>query len=136
MSNLEPKSDETEVFRIVPVIDPNKFYEHAECSRRAGKWPNQRYYTKVAPRYVGNKTRFIQGGYGDNSWQTDYFVNEYGDEISVDYTYEGNTCFREVPARPQIINSLEEMARKLVLENIDFSEAPDYIKTIVNKDYT
>jgi hypothetical protein len=136
MSDLEANLGETEVFRIVPIVDPDKFYEHAEHTRIVGKWPNERYYTNIYPRYVGTKIRFINGGYGDNSWQTDYFVNECGDEIEVKYTYEGRTCFREVPARPQIIPSLEDMARKLVLKTIDLLDAPDFVKSVVNKDFT
>ena len=83
-----------EVFRIIPT--PGKCYEHAEYTNRLGHYPEIRYFTNVQPRYVGVFVRFEAGGHGDGSWRTDYF-NDNGTIIVVPYSYEGRTCFREVP---------------------------------------
>jgi len=100
MSNTETK--ETEVFRLTPII--GKFYEHAEYTRRTGRWPTEKYFVNKSPKYVGEFVRFAQGGYGDNGWRTDYFRDETGKEVEVPYTYEGTTCFREVsPKIPKAI---------------------------------
>jgi hypothetical protein len=89
---------EVEVFRITPVL--HKCYEHAEYTRRQGRYPDERYFTNVPPRYVGEFIRFEQGGWGDGSWRIDYFRDLYGNQVSVNYSYEGRTCFREVPCGP------------------------------------
>ena len=86
---------ETEVFRIEPVV--NKCYEHAEYTREQGRYPNQRYFTNIPPRYVGEYIRSERGGWGDGGWKTDYFRDLDGNMISIDYSYEGRTSFREVP---------------------------------------
>lgn len=92
MSNNETK--ETEVFRLTPII--GKFYEHADCTRREGRWPNEKYFVNKPTKYVGEFVRFVEGGYGDNRWRTDYFRDENGKIVDVPYKYEGTTCFREV----------------------------------------
>jgi hypothetical protein len=129
-----------EVFRITPEIHPDKCYEHAEYMTKTGTWSakNERYFTSARPRYVGRKIRFTSGGYGDNSWQTDYFENEFGEEIAVPYSYEGRTCFREVECRPRTIPTLEEMSRKVIIKNLkpsDIEGIPEVVKTVLNKEY-
>jgi hypothetical protein len=129
-----------EVFRIVPDIHPEKCYEHAEYMTSTGTWSagNERYFTTTRPRYVGRKIRFASGGYGDNGWQTDYFENEFGEEIAVPYSYEGRTCFREVECRPAIIPTLEEMSRTAIIKNMkpsDIQALPMVFKTVLYKDY-
>lgn len=57
---------ETEVFRIKPLV--NKCYEHAEYTRKEGRYPNERFFTNVPPRYVGEFIRQEHGGYGDGGW--------------------------------------------------------------------
>ena len=90
--------EEVEVFRIQPVA--NKCYEHAEYTRREGRYHQQeRYFTNVPPRYVGEYIRSESGGSGDGSWHRDFFKDVNGDEIRIDYSYEGRTSFREVPCR-------------------------------------
>ena len=89
---------EIEVFRMQPVV--NKCYEHAEYTRREGRYPNERYFTNVPPRYVGEFIRQERGGWGDNGWATDYFRDLNGNEVVVNYSYEGRTSFREVPCPP------------------------------------
>jgi hypothetical protein len=86
---------ETEVFRIEPVV--NKCYEHAEYTRKEGRYPNERYFTNIPPRYVGEYIRSERGGWGDGGWKTDYFRDLDGIEKAIDYSYEGRTSFREVP---------------------------------------
>jgi len=80
---------ETEVYRLTP--EEGKYYEYAECTRKAGKYPNERYYTTKPLQYVGKFIKHNSVGYGDNAdhWAT--FENGV-----VHYSYEGNTCFKEV----------------------------------------
>jgi len=100
---------EFEVFRITPTI--GRRYEHAECTRQEGRWPNQRYYTKTPPKYVGEFIKCDQGGYGDGSWRTDYFRQMDGTMVSVPYTYEGTTCFREICLPPQVAKEVNEFTQ-------------------------
>jgi len=91
------KKENIEMFRISPEL--NKYYEYAEYTHKEGNYPNQRYFINTLPRYVGMFIRRMEGGYCDGSWRTDYFLDENGNEISVNYSYEGTTCFREVPCK-------------------------------------
>lgn len=90
-------SGEKEVFRIMPEL--GKCYEHAESTRRVGVHPRERSF---APgnnvRYVGELINIEQGGFGDGSWRTDTFRHN-GINTVVPYSYEGNTCFIEVPCK-------------------------------------
>jgi hypothetical protein len=94
MNANNTQTGEIEVYRMTPTL--GKFYEHAEYTRRQGRWPNEHYFVNKPPKYVGEFVRFVEGGYGDNGWRIDYFKDENGNEIAVNYTYEGTTCFREV----------------------------------------
>ena len=114
---------EIEVFRITPEID--KCYEHVEATRVEGYWPNTRYFTTNTPRYVGRFIKQVRQGFGDASRVRDYFEDNNGNEQTVDYSYEGKTCFREVPCLPKNIPSLEELSRKVVKGNFDYSHLPD-----------
>lgn len=107
-----------EVFRITPEVG-EKCYEYAEADSRLtkGNWPNQKFFTNVPPLYVGRLIRFVTGGYGDNGWRTDYFEDNTGREHVVNYSYEGNTCFHEVPCLPNVIPSL-------VKQKLDYSKLP------------
>lgn len=114
---------EFEVFRITPEVG-EKCYEYAESTRTEGRWPKERRFTNVQPLYVGRLIRFETGGYGDNGWRRDYFQDNNGREQVVNYSYEGRTCFREVPCLPAIIPSLESLSRKVVKSNLDYSNLP------------
>ena len=114
---------EFEVFRITPEVG-EKCYEYAESTRTEGRWPKERRFTNVQPLYVGRLIRFETGGYGDNGWRRDYFQDNNGREQVVNYSYEGRTCFREVPCRPAVIPSLESLSRKVVKSNLDYSNLP------------
>jgi hypothetical protein len=115
---------EFEVFRITPEVG-EKCYEYAESTRTEGIWPKERRFTNVQPLYVGRLIRFETGGYGDNGWRRDYFQDNNGREQVVNYSYEGRTCFREVPCRPTVIPSLESLSRKVVKSNLDYSSLPE-----------
>jgi hypothetical protein len=110
---------ETQVYRICPVVSDGKFYEYAECTRKEGRWPNEKWFTTNKLIYVGRLVKIAQGGYGDGGWRTDYFEDEYGNEHKVDYNYFGTTCFREVPQRP--IPSLQDLSRHIVKKHVDVS---------------
>lgn len=88
------KDKDKEVFRLTPTI--GKHYEHAECTRKEGKWPSEKYYAPFKNIiYVGILIKIEEGGYGDNGWRTDTFSN--CNKITlVPYSYAGNTCFIEV----------------------------------------
>ena len=92
---------EIEVFRITPEVG-EKCYEYAESTRSQGSRPNEKRFTNVQPRYVGRLIRFETGGWGDGGWRKDYFEDNNGIEQVVNYSYEGNTCFREVPCRSSL----------------------------------
>ena len=116
-------SQEIEVFRICPVV--NKFYEHAEYTHSLGRYPNQRYFTNIPPKYVGEFIRSERGGWGDGGWQTDYFKNLNGDITSINYSYEGRTSFREVPCHQkplprEHIEAIQNKIRIPTLQNLVF----------------
>jgi len=79
---------ETEVYRLTP--EQGKCYEYAECTRKEGRWPNERYYTTHPLKLVGKFIKHESIGYHDNAQHWDIF--EYG---TVHYSYSGDTCFRE-----------------------------------------
>jgi len=88
---------EIEVFRISPV--EGKCYEHIEATRSqyiGGE--NRRYFSRNAPRYVGKFIKTLRYGYGDGGSVIAVF-QDGPTENKVDYSYEGNTCFIEVPCR-------------------------------------
>jgi|694.fasta_scaffold20903_9 hypothetical protein len=114
---------EFEVFRITPEVN-EKCYEYAESTRSQGRWPNERRFTNVKPQYVGRLIKIETGGYGDNGWRRDYFQDNTGKERVVNYSYEGNTCFREVPCLPAVVPSLESLSRNVVKKNMDYSSLP------------
>jgi len=84
-----------EMFRISPQLD--KYYEYAEYTMSEGKYPNTRYFINSTPQYVGEFIKREEGGCGDGSWRIDYFRDDNMNIIPIKYTYEGTTCFREVP---------------------------------------
>ena len=100
--------NEIEVFRIEPLI--GKWYEHVECTRKEGI---KRFFTSVPPKYVGKKIRREQGGWGDGGWVRDIFFDGQKFNI-INYSYEGRTCFREVPQQmPTYIEDITNLSRKI-----------------------
>ena len=107
-------SQEKEVFRI--SLEVGKCYEHVEATRDEwikGKYvmkskdnpegyiePRWRYFSTNQPTYVGKFLKVERwgghGGYGDGAEVVAVFSNN-GREVRVRYSYEGFTCFNEVP---------------------------------------
>lgn len=90
---------ETEVFFI--SLEKGKCYEHAEATRSeyvGGKW---RYFTTNVPKYVGEYTKQRRSGSGDGMEVYSYFKDSRtGETHEIAHSYEGNTCFLEVPCPP------------------------------------
>jgi hypothetical protein len=84
-----------EVFRKTPEV--GKYYEYAECTEKIGSYSenNDKYFTTNPLRYVGKYIKHERYGWGDNADHFAIFDNK-GEEIRIEYSYEGNTCFREV----------------------------------------
>ena len=90
------RTGETEVFAISPEL--GKCYKHAEATRKTGINPNEKFYSTNTPRFVGRFIREERYGYGDGGSYFAFFQDDStGAENSVEYSYEGNTCFIEVP---------------------------------------
>jgi len=85
----------TEVFRLTPKL--GKCYMYAEATSRQGHWPREKYFTTNELQYVGVFKAH------DYATHIGVFDN-YGTEVQVNYSYEGNTCFIEIPL-PTPINS-------------------------------
>jgi hypothetical protein len=83
---------EIEVYRNEP--EEGKYYYTTTLTRRAGNFPNQRFYTTNELVYVGKFIKHYKYGYHDNAVHWDIF-DKNGTEIKVNYTYEGTTCFLE-----------------------------------------
>jgi hypothetical protein len=123
---------------MTPVL--NRCYEHAEYTRSQGNYPNQRYFVNVPPRYVGEFIRFEQGGWGDAGWRRDYFRDLNGNEVAVNYSYEGRTCFREVPCGPKPLPSehLEAIKNRNhvpTLKSLAFAQLPSDTVAELRKNY-
>ena len=115
--------NETEVFRITPEY--GKFYEHAEYTRRVGRYPNEKYYINTPPIYVGQLIERAQGGWGDGSWRTDYFINYNMLKVAINYSYDGRVhYFREVlpRMRPELKEAICNVKRNPSLLQIAMSQ--------------
>ena len=101
--------EEIEVFNnIKPVV--NKCYQHIEATR--SEWQKgegnygylsdegkYRYFSKNKPTYVGEFIREEQSGYGASHGDGGSVIAVFrrgGEEVSVKYSSEGFTCFKEV----------------------------------------
>jgi len=120
---------EEEVFRIIPQI--NKAYETAICTRKTGIHPNDRYYTTNPVVYVGIAIKNVTYGYGDGSCGYVLF-SKNGIEEKVEYTYEGTTCFREVPIKPCEIPSLFFLSHEVVKKHYDMNELKEKFSLSIN----
>jgi len=89
--------EEKEVFRITP--NQTNYYEWVEYTRKIGSCPRERYFAPSKKTiYVGRLFKREEGGFGDGGWRKDIFI--YRDKtVIVPYSYEGNTCFVEVPEK-------------------------------------
>jgi|LakMenEpi03Aug12_release.lakeMendotaPanAssembly.Ray.scaffolds.fasta_scaffold345989_2 hypothetical protein len=93
----------TEVFRLTPEV--GKRYRYAEATSRQGSYPTQKYFTTNEVHYVGVFKEHLQYGYRDNAIHIGVFDN-YGTEVRVNYSYDGNTCFIEIP-QPRINSDIK-----------------------------
>jgi len=91
---MNEQVNEVEVFRLTPK--EGKYYETAEATRRTGNWDSMRYFTTNPVRYMGKFLYHERTGYHDASRSWAYFEDDNGKIINIEYSYEGNTCFREV----------------------------------------
>jgi hypothetical protein len=92
------EKEEKEVFRITP--EWTKYYAWAEYTRKIGNYPNEKYFAP-STIYVGQLFKRDEGGFGDGSWRRDTFI--YHDKtVVVNYSYEGHTCFIEVPEKEKL----------------------------------
>jgi hypothetical protein len=93
------QAGETQVYRKIPVVG-DKCYEHVEATRSVNVGNGKRkYYSTNVPTYVGKFVRQERiGPYGDGQYVFDYF-DDNGRETKVAYSYEGLTCFNEVPCK-------------------------------------
>ena len=97
LKESKPEENEFEVYRLSP--EEGKYYETATYTRKTGLYrlKNEKYYTTNPLKYVGLFIKTERTGYGDNGQVCSIFDN-YGEEVRVDYTYEGTTCFVEINA--------------------------------------
>lgn len=107
-------ANEIEVFRIKTEVD--KCYEHIEATR--SEYVGQgtyRYFSTNQPRYVGKFIRQERYGYGDGGEIIDVF-SDNGKEVRVNYSYEGFTCFIEVPCKLNLNSKAKNQAVRNVYE--------------------
>jgi len=94
----QPRLGETEVFFNRP--EEGKCYEHAEATRKEWIDGRRRYFTTNMPKYVGKFVKQTHSGTSDGIEVHSYFKDSRtGETHEIAHSYEGNTCFREVPCR-------------------------------------
>lgn len=88
---------ETEVYRICK-FEPDACYEFALYTKHKGKWPNERYYVDSETLvYLGRHISSDRWGAGDGSGGSETFIDDKtGKTTTIEYDYEGKTCFRKV----------------------------------------
>jgi hypothetical protein len=81
-----------------PIVD--KYYEATFWDRKEGHWSNEKHYVKETTKreYAGKYLRTRREGYGDGADHWAIFLRD-GKEIEIEYDYDGNRAFYEVPAR-------------------------------------
>ena len=121
--------EEEVVFRISPQV--NKAYETATYTRKTGIYPNLRYYTTNPVVYVGIMVKEVTYNHRDASWGYVLF-SKNGVEEKVEYTYEGTTCFREVPIQPCVIPSLFFLSREVVKRHYDMNKLKEELFLSIN----
>lgn len=98
----EKTTNEYEVYRITPEV--GKCYVYAEYEKKTGtyKEDNERYFSETKkPEYVGQCTSMV------SEPNRAFAVFKNGDkEKTIHFSYEGKTCFREVPCQEE--NKQEE----------------------------
>ena len=86
---------EVELFRRTPVM--GRYYKYALATRKAWdeKAKTWRYYTTHPFKYMGCFLRSEYYGSGDGKTYAEIYILN-GQEMRLDYDYEGNTCIEEV----------------------------------------
>ena len=114
-------NNEIEVFRLTPEV--GKCYEYAESTRKLGRYPNERYFTRNIPQYVGRYVR-SDGRASPHMPAANVFQDNYGKEHMIWGNEDETTCFREVPCLPEEVPSLQNLSRKVVKRDVDYSIIP------------
>jgi len=92
---MSEQEQEIEVYRSNLEIE--KYYETAEYTKKTGSWGerNEKYFTTLNKlSYVGKYIKTERNGWGDGCRVWSIF-DDNGKKITVEYKYEGTTCFRE-----------------------------------------
>jgi hypothetical protein len=85
-----------EIEIVHKLLEVGKAYKTVEWTRRAGIWPNEKWFTTNIPKYVGKFVKTVtEGGGGDGARVWSIF-DDNGKENRVNYKYEGTTSFIEV----------------------------------------
>ena len=127
--NITDDKKEQEVYRISPQI--NKAYETTTYTRKTGIHPNQKFYTTNPVVYVGIMIKEVIYNHRDASCGYVLF-SKNGIEEKVEYTYEGTTCFREVPIQPCVIPSLTYLSCQIVKKHYDFEKLKEELLLSIN----
>ena len=114
-------NNETEVFRLTPEV--GKCYEYAESTRKLGGYPTERYFTRNIPQYVGRYVR-SDGRTSPHMPAADVFQDNYGKEHMIWWNEDETTCFREVPCLAEQVPSLQNLSRRVVQRDINYSIIP------------
>ena len=76
-----------------------KCYAFALRTSKSGKWPNETYFTTNPLQYLGSHMHSEEWGQGDGGGGAETFIDNEGKTTRIEYDYDGNTCFVEVPCK-------------------------------------
>lgn len=96
---LYDQSKPKELFVVrTPIV--GKYYEATFWEKREGPFDNERHFIKETTKreYVGKYLRHRQEGCGDGADYWGIFLRD-GNEIQIEYDYDGKRAFYEVPER-------------------------------------
>jgi hypothetical protein len=104
---------EIEVFRINPQV--GRCYQHIEATRSQSNGLGFfSFFSTNQPRYVGKYIREESGGEGG---EIQDIFDDNGTENRVNYSYQGNTCFIEVPCKLNLTSKARNQALRNIYEN-------------------
>lgn len=90
-----------------------KCYTFALKTKTMGQRPNETHWTTNPLKYLGVHDHSEEWGQGDGQGGAETFNNN-GIETRIEYDYNGNTCFTEVPCeKPDMI------LKKEILQNVE-----------------
>ena len=94
LKESKPEKNEVEVYRLSP--EEGKYYKTATYTRKTGLYrlKNEKYYTTNPLKYVGLfiRTKCVANDGCGEVWS---IFDNNGEEVKVQHTYEGTTCFVE-----------------------------------------